>query len=71
MDMNQITEIPIEGYANLYKYSYRDINSNEHVEYCLGKICTEKSQLPQHYEYDCEAHKHLGVVKVTISDIIK
>ena len=69
--MNQIARIPIEGYANLYKYSYRDINGNELVEYCLGKICTEKSQLPQHYEYDCEVHKHLGVVKVTISDIIK
>ena len=69
--MNQITKIPIEGFANLYKHSYKDINGNEHIEYRLGKVSTERSQLPQHYEYDCVAHKHMGIVKVTISDIIK
>lgn len=71
MDMIQVTRIPIEGYANLYEHRYRDINGNELIEYCLGKVSTEKSQLPQHYEYDCVAHKHMGIVKVTISDVIK
>lgn len=59
-------QIPTKGYCNVYEYTYKDVLDNEHKEYLFGRIHKNKEDLPNSHEYDCVAHKHIGIAKITI-----
>lgn len=61
--------IPQVRYANAYVERWTDILGVNHEDFKFGKLCENKEDLPNYYEFSCDRAIHLGAVKIEIKPL--
>ncbi len=68
--MTEVSELPFDGYAEAYREEWTDILGRKCSRIVFGKPYANIADAPTRYEYTCHTHKHIGRVKITISETL-
>jgi hypothetical protein len=66
----EVDKLPFDGYAEAYLERRSDMLGKKHYNIVFGKPYTDIADAPTGYELPCDTYKHIGKVKITISETL-
>lgn len=66
----EVDKLPFDGYVEAYLKRRSDMFGKKHYSIVFGKPYTDIADAPTSYELPCDTHKHIGRVKITISETL-